>query len=145
VHAELTADLLVALLMLLLTALRKNAAARRELSHLSESLLVEVAGDKHFLDVVEVRPGTAISVLGNVDLEVEFAPLLGSPEEATEKAASAGAHGVPVATSSTPSLSKDPPSRGKENEEKSLLARSIAPTVQKLGMGVESGGGEEEK
>jgi hypothetical protein len=30
--------------MLLLTALRKNAAARRELSHLSESLLVEVAG-----------------------------------------------------------------------------------------------------
>lgn len=109
---------------------------------LGERLLVEVAGDKHFLDVVEVRPGTAISVLGNVDLEVEFAPLVGSPEEAAEKAASVGAPGAPLETSSTPSLSKDP-SRGKENEDKTLLARGIAPTVQKPGMGVGSVGGGE--
>ena len=39
-----------------------------------ETILIDVGGTKHWLDVVETRPEPAISLLGSIDLEVEFAP-----------------------------------------------------------------------
>jgi hypothetical protein len=39
-----------------------------------ETIVIDAGGSKHWLDVVETRPPGAISLLGSVDLEVEFAP-----------------------------------------------------------------------
>jgi ubiquitin fusion degradation protein 1 len=46
--------------------------ALRNYSALSagERIMIDVADEKYFLDVVEVRPGRAVSIYGNVDLEV---------------------------------------------------------------------------
>lgn len=39
-----------------------------------ETIVIDVGGNKHWLDVVETKPEAAISLLGSLDLEVEFAP-----------------------------------------------------------------------
>lgn len=37
-----------------------------------ESIMIEHEGKKYFLRIVEVKPAGAISILGNVDLSVDF-------------------------------------------------------------------------
>ena len=52
-------------------------AAFRSYSALSsgEKIVIEIAGDRHSLEVVEARPGGSICLFGNLDLEVDFEPL----------------------------------------------------------------------
>lgn len=38
------------------------------------TIALALAGARHYLDVVETRPGPVISLFGTVDLEVDFAP-----------------------------------------------------------------------
>lgn len=69
--------------------------ALRNYSALSqgERIMIDVADEKYFVDVIEVKPGKAISIYGNVDLEVDFAPIKGSIDdinEAKTKAAETG-------------------------------------------------------
>jgi hypothetical protein len=45
-----------------------------------QTVLIQYGNDKYMLDVVEVSPGSAISLYGTVDLKVEFAPVAGSAE-----------------------------------------------------------------
>lgn len=73
---------------LLEEALRKYSALSN-----GERIMLDVAGERHFMDIVDVKPGKAISIYGDLDLEVDFAPVKGSPEdiaEAQAKAASTG-------------------------------------------------------
>ena len=39
-----------------------------------ETIVIDAGGSKQWLDVVETRPEATISLLGSLDLEVEFAP-----------------------------------------------------------------------
>ena len=43
-----------------------------------QTVVIQYGNDKYFLDVVEVNPGSAISLYGTVNLKVEFAPVAGS-------------------------------------------------------------------
>ncbi|RYE95873.1 MAG: hypothetical protein EOO41_05215, partial [Methanobacteriota archaeon] len=77
--------------------------AMRNYSVLSkgERILIDVADTHYHLDVVKVAPGSRISLLGTVDLEVEFAPMdATTTDEPAPASASAGAgagSGVPAA------------------------------------------------
>jgi hypothetical protein len=53
-----------------------------------ETIVIDAGGSKHWLDVVETRPSGAISLLGSVDLEVEFAPHKGDKVELVDPIAS---------------------------------------------------------
>lgn len=55
--------------ILLETAMRNYTALS-----VGETIVIDVGGTKHWLDIVETRPEPAISLLGSLDLEVEFAP-----------------------------------------------------------------------
>lgn len=62
--------------------------AMRGYSALSKGTRIAISvGEEEFefMDVVEVRPGNAISLLGDLDLEVDFAPYKGSPEAIQEE------------------------------------------------------------
>ena len=55
--------------ILLETAFRNYSALS-----VGETIVIDVYGTNHWLDVVETRPENAVSLLGTVDLEVDFAP-----------------------------------------------------------------------
>ena len=70
--------------------------ALRNYSALSqgERIMIDVADEKYFVDVIEVKPGKAISIYGNVDLEVDFAPVKGSVDDVNEAKAKAAESGT---------------------------------------------------
>jgi hypothetical protein len=77
--------------------LLEEALRRYSALSFGERIMVEVAGERHFLDVIDIKPMgkevKGISIYGDVDLEVDFAPIKGSPDdiaEAKEKAAASG-------------------------------------------------------
>lgn len=77
-----------------------------------QTVLIQYGNDKYFLDVVEVKPGPAISLYGTVDLKVEFAPVPGSAaalqaaaEAEAEAAAAASGDVSPESESPAPSPS----------------------------------------
>ena len=76
-----------------------------------QTVLIQYGNDKYMLDVVEVSPGSAISLYGTVDLKVEFAPVAGSAAALAAAAELAAANkenslddspDSPPASSSTP-------------------------------------------
>lgn len=70
--------------------------ALRNYSALSqgERIMIDVADEKYFVDVIEVKPGKAISIYGNVDLEVDFAPVKGSVDDINDAKAKAAESGT---------------------------------------------------
>ena len=57
-----------------------------------QTVLIQYGNDKYMLDVVEVSPGSAISLYGTVDLKVEFAPVPGSAAALAAAAEAAAAN-----------------------------------------------------
>ena len=57
--------------------------AMKHYSVLSKGQVLDVraAGEAHRLEVLEVRPGTSVSLYGDLDLEVDFAPPKDMPEQ----------------------------------------------------------------
>eukprot|EP00948_MAST-09A_sp_MAST-9A-sp1_P003614 g3614.t1 len=54
----------------------------------NETIKIKVGNDTHMIDIVEVQPGPSIQLYGDLDLKVEFAPPLDTPEGAASRVAS---------------------------------------------------------
>jgi ubiquitin fusion degradation protein 1 len=99
-----------------------------------QTVLIQYGNDKYFLDVVEVKPGPAISLYGTVDLKVEFAPVPGSAAalqaaaeaEAEALAAVAAASGSPSPESDSPAPSPSPRTRSARTSPRSSSSSSRA-------------------
>jgi hypothetical protein len=87
-----------------------------------QTVLIQYGNDKYFLDVVEVKPGPAISLYGTVNLKVEFAPVPGSAA-ALQAAAEAEAEALAaVASTGSPSPESDSPAPSPSPQNRSPRA-----------------------
>ena len=74
-----------------------------------QTVLIQYGNDKYFLDVIEVNPGSAISLYGTVDLKVEFAPVAGSAAALAAAAANKENNVDDDASTGTTSSEDSPP------------------------------------
>jgi hypothetical protein len=61
-------------LLLVFQILLETAFRNYSVLSLGETIVIDIYGATHKLDVVETRPEAAVSLLGTLDLEVDFAP-----------------------------------------------------------------------
>ena len=102
----------------------ENAMRHYSVLTKGQRIMVTHAGQNHSLDVVDARPNDTVSLLGNLDLEVEFGPALDAPREERDAANTFRAHASGPAAGGA--LGPDPNLDDEDEQLKRALAMSLA-------------------